>query len=79
MRYLMLAAAALTLSACASQGAAPAAAKAADAPKKSPQCYSGEDDRFHAVGTSTTIAGVRVTCQSTADGKSAQWMGQSHK
>lgn len=68
-------AATLLLAACASTPApAPQAEKLAAA-KKSPQCYSGDTDRFFSIGEKTTIAGVAVGCTATADGKSASWTG----
>ncbi|UCV19637.1 hypothetical protein [Ferribacterium limneticum] len=85
MRSLLIAAAvALTLTACATQSTPPAAAPApaaaaapapAPAPKPAPQCYNGDSGKFEAVGTMTTISGVKVTCEKTSDGKNAQWMG----
>ncbi len=83
MRYIPVLAAALLLSACASQNTAPekvAAAPAAAAPaaKPGPQCYSGEHERFFNVDEKASIAGVAVTCKATSDGKSGQWMGGKH-
>lgn len=84
MRSLLIAAAfALTLTACATQSPtpapapapAPAAAAPAPAPKPAPQCYNGDSGKFEAVGTMTTISGVKVACEKTSDGKNAQWMG----
>ena len=83
MRSLLIAAAvALSLPACATQStppapaAAPAAAAApAPAPKAAPQCYNGDSGKFEAIGTVTMISGVKVVCEKTSDGKSAQWMG----
>lgn len=85
MRSLLIAAAvALSLTACATQStppapaAAPAAAAApapAPAPKAAPQCYNGDSGKFEAIGTVTMISGVKVVCEKTSDGKSAQWMG----
>ena len=84
MRSLLIAAAvALTLTACATQSTPPAAAPApaaaaapaaAPAPK-APECYNGDAGKFEAVGTVTTISGVKVVCEKTTDGKNAQWMG----
>lgn len=80
MRYLIVAAAALALSACATQEpakkaeAAPPAAAAA----KAPQCWSGDHNKFFDAGAKTTISGVDVTCEKTSDGKNAQWMGKKH-
>ena len=82
--FLMISAAALGLSACASQTpapavsapAAPAASAAPAAP--APQCWNGDAGAFMAVGTQAEISGVKVTCEKTADGKSAQWMGKKH-
>ncbi|MFH1658091.1 MAG: hypothetical protein ABIG35_02150 [Pseudomonadota bacterium] len=84
MRSLLIAAAvALTLTACATQSPPPAPAPApaaaaaapAPAPKAAPQCYNGDSGKFEAIGTVTTISGVKVVCEKTSDGKSAQWMG----
>ncbi len=86
MRSLLIAAAvALTLTACATQSTPPAATPApatkpaaaapAPAPKPAPQCYNGDSGKFEAVGTMTTISGVKVACEKTSDGKNAQWMG----
>lgn len=81
MRSLLIAVA-LSLTACATQStppapaAAPAAAAApAPAPKAAPQCYNGDSGKFEAIGTVTMISGVKVVCEKTSDGKSAQWMG----
>jgi hypothetical protein len=86
MRHLIIAAAvALTLTACATQSpqpvaapapaaAAPAAAAPAPAPK-APECYNGDAGKFEAVGTVSSISGVKVVCEKTADGKNAAWMG----
>ena len=83
MRSLILAAAsAVILAACASSApthektAAPAAAPAA---AKAPQCYSGDHGKFMDIGTKTSISGVDVVCQATADGKGAQWTGVKAK
>ena len=78
MRSLIVVAAALVLSACATQTPAPAAATPAPAAKKAPQCWNGDAGKFEAVGTKATISGVSVTCEKTADGKNAQWMGKKH-
>ena len=72
---------ATTLFACASTPApapAPHAEKAAET-SKSPQCYSGDADKFFDVGSTTSIAGVAVMCLATADGKSAAWDGAKAK
>ena len=82
--FLMISAAALGLSACASQTpattvsapAAPAASAIPAAP--APQCWNGDAGSFMAVGTQAEISGVKVTCEKTADGKNAQWMGKKH-
>ncbi len=81
--FLIISAAALGLSACASQTPAPAAvtpaaAPAAAAPAPAPQCWNGDAGAFMAVGTQAEISGVKVTCEKTADGKNAQWMGKKH-
>ena len=75
MRYLIVAAA-LALSACATQEPV----KTADArpAAKSPQCWSGDHNKFFDAGAKTTISGVEVTCEKTSDGKNAQWMGKKH-
>lgn len=83
MRYIPVLAAAIVLSACASQNTAPekaAAAPAAAAPaaKKGPQCYSGDHGKFFDVDEKASIAGVAVTCKATSDGKAGQWMGSKH-
>lgn len=83
MRSLLIAAAvALSLTACATQSTPPAPAAApaavaapAPAPKAAPQCYNGDSGKFEAIGTVTMISGVKVVCEKTSDGKSAQWMG----
>lgn len=82
MRFIPVLAAALFLSACASQGSAPEKAaaqpeKVAEAPaaKKAPQCYSGDHGKFFDIGEKTSIAGVAVTCSPTADNKAGQWVG----
>jgi hypothetical protein len=83
MRTLIVSSIAVLLSACASQAptkaeAAPAPAPVAAAAKPGPQCYSGDDSRFFDVGANASIAGVKVVCKATADGKAAQWMGEKH-
>ena len=84
MRSTLLAiAATLTFTACASQTPAPEAAKPAPAPAaaaapKASQCYNGDAGMFVDVGTKASISGVAVTCEKTADGKGAQWMGKKH-
>ncbi len=82
---LLAFAAALALTACASQTTAPAApapapapAPAAAAAPKAPQCYNGDAGKFVDVGTKANISGVAVSCEKTADGKNAQWMGKPH-
>ena len=72
--FLMVSAVALGLTACATQTPAPAPAAAAPAP----QCWNGDAGAFVAVGTQAEISGVKVTCEKTADGKNAQWMGKKH-
>lgn len=82
--FLIISAAALGLSACASQTPAPAAVTpaaapaAAAAPAPAPQCWNGDAGAFMAVGTQAEISGVKVTCEKTTDGKNAQWMGKKH-
>jgi len=81
--FLIISAAALGLSACASQTPAPAPAAAAPAASAAPaapapQCWNGDAGAFMAVGTQAEISGVKVTCEKTADGKNAQWMGKKH-
>lgn len=72
--------AAVIVSACASSAPAPTQAKSAEAAKPAPQCYSGDDGKFHPVAQKATISGVEVVCAATADGKSAQWMSaKTHK
>lgn len=78
MRSLIFIAAALALSACATQTPAPATAKPATAEKKVPQCWNGDLGKFQDVGTKTTLSGVTVECKPTTDGKAAQWMGTKH-
>lgn len=83
MRSTLLAiAATLALTACASQTTAPVAATPAPTPAaaapKAPQCYNGDAGMFVDVGTKASISGVAVTCEKTADGKGAQWMGKKH-
>lgn len=69
----------LLLSACASESVAPSQNKSAEAPKPVARCYSGDDDKFYAVGQNARVSGVDVTCSATSDGKSGQWMGMKHK
>lgn len=80
--FLMVSAVALGLSACATQTPAPAPAAAAPAAPvvaaPAPQCWNGDAGAFMAVGTQAEISGVKVTCEKTADGKNAQWMGKKH-
>ena len=83
--FLITSAAALGLSACASQTPAPAAvtpaaapAAVAAAPAPAPQCWNGDTGAFMAVGTQAEISGVKVSCEKTADGKNAQWMGKKY-
>lgn len=72
--FLLVSAAALGLSACATQAPAPAQPVAA----KVPQCWNGDAGQFMNAGTKASISGVEVTCEKTSDGKSAQWMGKKH-
>ena len=72
--FLLVSAAALGLSACAGQPPAPA--QPAAAARKSPQCWNGDAGQFMDVGTHATISGVDVSCETTSDGKNAQWMGR---
>ena len=74
--FLAASSIALGLSACATQTPAPAPAQKPAAP--APQCWNGDAGKFEAVGTKATISGVAVTCEKTADGKNAQWMGKKH-
>ena len=81
MRLLLITLAATSiLAACSSTTTAPAASTAsapvATSTTKAPQCYNGDDGKFTEVGTTASISGVAVTCQLTADGKGAQWMGK---
>ncbi len=85
---LLALSAALALSACATQeaapakpaGAAPAPAAVAAAPAaKAPQCWNGDTGAFMDLGAHATISGVEVVCQKTSDGKNAQWMGAKAK
>lgn len=84
--FLLVSAAALGLAACASQSTPPAkpavapaaASTAVAAAPKAPQCWNGDASAFQDVGTKATISGVAVTCEKTADGKNAQWMGKKH-
>lgn len=78
MRSLIVIAAALALSACASQTPVPTAAKPDTAAKKAPQCWNGDLGKFQDVGTKTTLSGVAVECKPSSDGKAAQWMGAKH-
>lgn len=79
MRTLIALAAVTVLSACASQGAAPAKAPekavAAPAEKTAPQCWSGDAGKFFAIGARQTVSGVAVECKPTSDGKAAAWVG----
>ena len=80
MRSIFLAAPILLLAAaCSSTPASSpvAATKPAAAPvvAKGPQCYNGDSGSFDAVGTKTSVAGVKVECKLTSDGKSATWHG----
>ena len=85
---LLAVSAALALSACATQEAAPAkpaaaalapAAVAAASAAKAPQCWNGDTGAFMDLGTHATISGVEVVCLKTSDGKNAQWMGAKAK
>jgi len=78
--FLLVSAAALGLTACASQTTAPVpAAQPAAAPAaKAPECWNGDAGKFESVGTTASISGVQVTCEKTSDGKNAQWMGKKH-
>lgn len=76
MRYLIVAAAALFLAACATQE--PVKSAEATPAAKTPQCWSGDHNKFFDAGAKTTISGVDVTCEKTSDGKNAQWMGKRH-
>lgn len=81
MRFLLVAAVTLALSACATQSIpsatapAPAPAVATAPAAKAPECYNGDSGKFEAVGSMATISGVKVSCEKTSDGKNAQWMG----
>lgn len=77
---LVLIAATTVLAACSSQTTAPTpqATAPATAAAKMPQCYNGDAGKFVDVGTAANISGVNVTCEKTADGKGAQWMGKKH-
>jgi FlaG/FlaF family flagellin (archaellin) len=82
MRSLILAAAsAVILTACASSSPTneKTTAAPAPAPTKAAQCYSSDHSKFFDIGSKTTISGVDVVCQATADGKGAQWMGVKAK
>jgi hypothetical protein len=75
--FLATSAIALGLTACASQTPAPAQPVAATKPAavaKVPQCFNGDTGKFEAVGTVSTISGLKVACEKTSDGKNAQWM-----
>ena len=85
---LLALSAALALSACATQEAAPAkpaaaapapAAVAAAPAAKAPQCWNGDTGAFMDLGAHATISCVEVVCQKTSDGKNAQWMGAKAK
>jgi hypothetical protein len=76
MRYLIILAAVLSLTACATQEPAKKAEAAPAA--KAPQCWSGDHNKFFDAGAKTTISGVDVVCEKTSDGKNAQWMGKKH-
>ena len=76
--FLAISAIALGLTACASQSTSPSAAPAAASTPKAPQCWNGDSSQFMDVGSKASISGVAVTCEKTADGKSAQWMGKKH-
>ncbi len=82
MRYLIIAAATLSLAACATQEPAKKAdaqaTPATAATVKAPQCWSGDHGKFFDAGAKTTISGVDVTCEKTSDGKNAQWVGKKH-
>lgn len=83
MRSLLIALAVTSvLAACSSTTTAPAAstssASVAASTSKAPQCYNGDAGKFTEVGSTASISGVAVTCQLTADGKGAQWMGKKH-
>ncbi len=76
--FLATSAIALGLTACASQTPVPARPVAATKPAaiaKAPQCFNGDTGQFEAVGTVSTISGLKVACEKTSDGKHAQWMG----
>ena len=80
--FLATSAFALGLTGCANNApapaekqAAPAAAPAPAPAAKAPQCWNGDSSKFENLGSKAVIAGVAVTCEATADGKSAQWMG----
>lgn len=76
MRYLIIAAATLSLAACATQE--PVKTAETKPAATAPQCWSGDHGKFFDVGAKTAISGVDVTCEKTADGKNAQWMGKKH-
>ncbi len=76
MRYLIVVAAALSVTACATHEAAKKADTAPAA--KTPQCWSADHNKFFDVGAKATISGVEVSCEKTSDGKSGQWLGKKH-
>jgi len=82
MRFTLAALLTLTLAACATTpepapapAPAPAAAKPAEAPKPAPQCFNGDTGTFMAIGTKAEVAGVKVECKASGDGKGAVWHG----
>lgn len=78
--FLVTSAIFLGLSACANQPAptAQSTAPAVASTPKAPQCWNGDSSQFMDVGSKASISGVAVSCEKTADGKSAQWMGKKH-
>ena len=79
--FLATSAIALGLTACATQNTPPAQptpAATAPAAPKAPQCWNGDAGQPMAVGSQAEISGVKVMCEKTTDGKSAQWMGTKH-
>jgi hypothetical protein len=48
-------------------------------PPPPPQCYSGDHGKYFDLGAKTSISGLEVICEKTADGKKAQWMGVRSK
>ena len=78
MRYIPVLAAAIVLSACASEATVPEKVAAAPAVRKGPQCYSSDHGKFFDVDQKTSIGGVAVICKATSDNKAAQWMGSKH-